>query len=137
MPDGPILGGVVLFVRDLDRSSAFYQGLLGLEETLRESEAALLESNSGSHVYLRTMPQAVRASASVGIQYAIWAVDARDQFSRAERWLLDRDALIARHEYEGRIAVEGRDPDDLPVMVGYPSWRDVHPTEIFGRIFHF
>ncbi len=137
MPDGPVLGGVVLFVRNLDKSAAFYQGLLGLEETVRESEAALLESSSGSHVYLRVMPRAVRASASVGIQYAIWAVDAQDQFSRAEQWLLDHDVLIARHEHEGQIAVEGRDPDDLPVMVGYPSWRDVHPTEIFGRIFHF
>lgn len=137
MPDGPMLNGLVLFVHDLDRSAAFYQELLGLKESLRESEAALLESRSGSHVYLRLMPRAVRASTNIGIQYAIWTVDTEGEFSRAEEWLRREEALVARYEYGDQVAVETRDPDDLPVLLAYPSWPDIHRTEIFGRIFHF
>jgi catechol-2,3-dioxygenase len=131
------LSSVVVHVHDLDRSIEFYCQLLGFEVTLREEEGALLEGSSDDHMYLRLMPHGVRSSVGVGVHYTIWTLESEDAFRRAEQGLEERGALVRRHQYEGMTALEGRDPDNLSILVAHPAWRDVHPREIFSGIFNY
>ncbi len=137
MPPGVRLSAVVIYVYKLDRSIDFYSGLLGLEVTLREQDAALLVGSFGTHLYLRRMQQGVRASVGVGVQYTIWTFDSENEFRRAERWLEEHGGIGRRYHYEGMNGIEGRDPDNLSVIVGYPHWQEGHQKAIFSGIFNY
>jgi catechol 2,3-dioxygenase-like lactoylglutathione lyase family enzyme len=137
MPEGPTLSAIVLFVRDIDRSAEFYSELFGLHEVLREPEAMLLAGDGGGpRLYLRGIASAGRRSASIGIQYGIWALESEDHLERAELWLRERDALGWKQQFHGVTVVEGRDPDRLAVVVHFPSLTG-YPDEIFSRIYNY
>jgi catechol 2,3-dioxygenase-like lactoylglutathione lyase family enzyme len=131
------LSSVVVYAHDLDRSIDFYSGLLGLESLLREEEGALLVGSCGTHLYLRRIELAVRASVGVGVQYTIWTFDSENEFGRALRWLEEHGGVTRRYHLEGMQGVEGRDPDNLSVIVGYPHWRQDQQKEIFSGIFNY
>ncbi len=126
-----------MFVQDLDRSVAFYQQVLGLEESDRSPTASLLTSGSGSQLILRSMGGgAVHSLGGVGVQYVIWTAEDETALDRCERTLKElsahRDTRIG-----GPVkAVEGRDPDDIVVLIIYPgpSQAPLHelPVRIYG-----
>ena len=116
------LGSVVMFVQQLDRSVAFYTELLGLEVTDRDATAALLLSASGSQLILRSMgANAPRPLGAVGVQYVIWTAAGEDDLGRCERVLRQHGSYRETRTFEGATAVEGRDPDDVVVMITYPG----------------
>lgn len=116
------LGSVVMFVQQLDRSVAFYTELLRLEVTDRDATAALLLGAGGSQLILRSMgANAPRPLGAVGVQYVIWTAAGEDDLARCEQVLKHHGAYRETRSFEGAIAVEGRDPDDLVVMITYPG----------------
>jgi hypothetical protein len=72
----------------------------------------------------------------VGVQYVVWTVAGKDDLDRCERALRDRGAYRETRSDEGVTVVEGRDPDDLRVVLDYPGpdQAPLHklPAQIYG-----
>ena len=137
MAEGARVGGVVMFVQDLDRSVSFYTDVLMLEVADRSPTAALLTNADGATLILRAMGhQAPRPLGSVGVQYVLWTAAGEDDLARAEGILATRGAHHETRSHEDVRLVEGRDPDGIPVMICYPGpdQRPVHelPARIYG-----
>jgi catechol 2,3-dioxygenase-like lactoylglutathione lyase family enzyme len=122
MAQGARLGSAVMFVQDLDRSVSFYQDVLALEQADRSATAALLVSDEGAQLVLRAMgAKAAHALGSVGIQYVIWTADGDAGVRHAEQALRARSALVGTRASGQVTVVEGRDPDDIVVMIAHPG----------------
>jgi catechol 2,3-dioxygenase-like lactoylglutathione lyase family enzyme len=137
MADGTRLGSVVMFVQDLDRSVSFYAEVLALKVADRSATAALLISGAGSQLVLRAMGQhAHRALGSVGVQYVVWTAVSEADLDRCEQVLKSRSAYGQRRASQSVEMVEGRDPDDIAVVVAYPGPEQVPlhrlPVRVYG-----
>jgi catechol 2,3-dioxygenase-like lactoylglutathione lyase family enzyme len=122
MAQGARLGSVVIFVHDLKRSVDFYEDILGLEVDDRSTTAALLSNAAGTQLVLRAMgPGVSRALGAVGVQYVVWTAAGQDDLERCEQALRKRSAHRETRGSDGVTVVEGRDPDDLRVVVAYPG----------------
>jgi len=130
------LGSVVMFVQELDRSVAFYQDVLGLELVDRDPTAALLASRAGSQLILRAMgSNASHPLGGVGVQYVIWSAAGQDDLHRCEQVLKRRMAHRETRTAEGSTAVEGRDPDDVVVLIAYPGPDQAPMHQLPARIY--
>jgi catechol 2,3-dioxygenase-like lactoylglutathione lyase family enzyme len=136
MANGSRLESAVMFVQNLDRSVAFYREVLGLEISDHSPTACLLTSASGSQLILRAMGGgAVHSLGGVGVQYVIWTAADEEDLERCERTLKE----LSAHR-ETRIggpvkAVEGRDPDDIVVLIIYPGPDEAPLHELPVRIY--
>ncbi len=114
------IGHVVLKVRDLERSVAFYTGVLGF----RVSDAYLDSMIPGGMVFMRCNADhhgvalvggAAAAADNVEMHHLAFEVATLDEVLRARQHLVGHDVPI---EFDGRrragaqIAVEFRDPDN-------------------------
>jgi len=135
MAHGARLGTAIMFVQDLARSVSFYREVLALEVADRSPTAALLEGD-GSQLILRSMGSgAVHALGGVGVQYVIWTAADEADLDRCERALKDLSAYRdSRVSGQVRL-IEGRDPDDIVVMVLYPGPDRVPMHELPVRIY--
>jgi catechol 2,3-dioxygenase-like lactoylglutathione lyase family enzyme len=137
MAQGARLGTVVIFVHDLDRSVDFYVDILGLEVADSSTTAALLSNAAGTQLVLRAMgPGVSRALGAVGVQYVVWTAAGQEDLSRCEQALRKRSAYRETRSQDGVTVVEGRDPDDLLLVVSYPGPDQVPlhrlPPRIYG-----
>lgn len=136
MAHGARLGSAVMFVQDLDRSVSFYTEVLGLEVADRSPTAALLISAAGAQLILRAMGiGAVHVLGGVGVQYVVWTAAGETDLDRCERVLKSRSAHRDTRVCEGAVAVEGRDPDDVVVVITYPGPDQVPLHELPVRIY--
>jgi catechol 2,3-dioxygenase-like lactoylglutathione lyase family enzyme len=136
MARGARLGSVIMFVRDLDSSVAFYADVLALEVADRTSTAALLRSAEGTALMLRAMgPQAAHALGAVGVQYVAWTAAGSEDLARCERALTARGAHRETRRHDGVTAIEGRDPDDVVVMITYPGPDEVPVRKLPVRVY--
>lgn len=136
MADGVRLGSAVMFVQDLDRAVSFYTEVLALEEADRSTTAALLVSAAGTQLILRAMgPGAAHPLGSLGVQYVVWTAAGPADLDRSERALKNRSAHQQRRNSGGVTVVEGRDPDDLPVLITYPGPDEAPLQELPVRIY--
>jgi len=136
MAQGARLGSVVMFVHDLDRSVEFYIDVLALEAADRSPTAALLTSPAGADLILRAMGQtAPHPLGSVGVQYVIWTAAGEDDLARCERALIGRGAHRGTRSNGGMRVIEGRDPDDIVLVVTYPGPDQLPLHELPVRIY--
>jgi catechol 2,3-dioxygenase-like lactoylglutathione lyase family enzyme len=136
MAHGARLDSVVMFVHDLDRSVSFYSSVLKLHVADRSATAALLIGAKRSQLILRAMGRgAEHALGGVGVQYVIWTADDADDLARCEQVLKDRSAWRDTRLTEHVTAVEGKDPDDIVVMVVYPGPDQAPLHELPVRIY--
>ena len=136
MAQGARLGSVIMFVHDLDRSVEFYADVLALEVADRSPTAALLTSPGGAGLILRAMGQtAPHPLGSVGVQYVVWTAAGEEDLARCERALIDRRAHRGTRKNGGRTVVEGRDPDDIVLVVTYPGPDKLPMRELPVRIY--
>jgi len=136
MGSGPRLASVVVFVRDLEASVAFYRELLRLKVTARTATAALLMSGEEFQLYLRAVGAgAERPLGGIGVQYVIWTADGFDGLRHCETVLKARAAHVSTWEADGFHLVEGRDPSGVPLIVAYPGPDETAGHEIMSRIY--
>jgi len=136
MAHGARLDSVVMFVHDLDRSVSFYSDVLKLHVADRSATAALLIGAKRSQLILRAMGRgAEHALGGVGVQYVIWTADDAEDLDRCEQVLKHRSAWRDTRTTEHVTAVEGRDPDDIVVMIAYPGPDQAPLHELPVRIY--
>jgi catechol 2,3-dioxygenase-like lactoylglutathione lyase family enzyme len=136
MAQGARLGSVVMFVHDLNRSVEFYTDVLALETADRSPTAALLTSPAGAGLILRAMGQtAPHPLGSVGVQYVAWTAAGQEDLARCERALADRGAHRDTRSNGGLTVVEGRDPDDIVLIIIYPGPDQLPLRELPVRIY--
>jgi catechol 2,3-dioxygenase-like lactoylglutathione lyase family enzyme len=127
-----------MFVHELDRSVTFYTDVLALEVVDRSPTAALLHSAGGAGLILRAMGSAAaHPLGSVGIQYVVWTAAGAEDLARCERVLAGRGAHRDTRRSGGLTVVEGRDPDDMVLMVIYPGPDQLPLRELPVRIYRW
>ena len=138
MAEGARLGSVVMFVQDLDRSVAFYADVLALEVADRTPTAALLHSAGGTGLILRAMGSAApHPLGSVCVQYVVWTAAGEEDLARCERAMAGRGAHRDTRRNGGVTVVEGRDPDDMVLMIAYPGPDQVPLHKLPVRIYRW
>jgi catechol 2,3-dioxygenase-like lactoylglutathione lyase family enzyme len=136
MAQGARVGSVVMFVRDLDRSVSFYLDVLTLEVADRSPTAALLAGADGTQLILRAMGgNAEHALGGIGVQYVVWTASGKADLDRCEQALKQRSAHRGTRTSAQATVVEGRDPDDIVVMIIYPGPDQVPLHELPARIY--
>jgi catechol 2,3-dioxygenase-like lactoylglutathione lyase family enzyme len=136
MANGSRLESAVMFVQDLNRSVTFYREVLGLQISDHSPTACLLTSASGSQLILRAMGGgAVHSLGGVGVQYVIWTAADEADLDRCERALKELSAHRETRVGGPVKAVEGRDPDDIVVMIIYPGPNEAPLHELPVRIY--
>jgi hypothetical protein len=71
----------------------------------------------------------------VGVQYVIWTADGKEGLDRCERVLKERSAHRETRGSAGVMVVEGRDPDDIVLMITYPGPDEAPLHELPVRIY--
>lgn len=136
MAHGARIGSVVMFVTQLDRSVSFYTDVLALRVADTSPTAALLVSGDGSRLILRAMgTNAGHALGSVGVQYVVWSAPDKQELERSELALKQRSAHRDTRSDGNTMAVEGRDPDDITVMISYPGPDEEAAPKLPPRIY--
>ena len=132
------LATAVMFVTELERSVAFYRELLGWPVTVRDNTAALLVGPDGFQLYLRSMGKnAQHPLGHVGIQYLIWTAEDEADLRRCERILRAQSRHVSSQDGDGFSLVEGRGPDNVPVLVTFPGPDQAPRHLIMQRIYEW
>jgi catechol-2,3-dioxygenase len=120
------LNHAVLFVRDVERSVAFYQDALGFRTVNSMPGAAFLQAPASTNDHdlgLFEVGSAAAASlagrGSVGLYHLAWEVDTLDELERIARVLTDLGALHGASDHSTTKALYAKDPDGIEFEV---SW---------------
>ena len=126
------LNHAVLFVADLERSTAFYQRAFDMQVVAREprANAAFLRlPRSGNHHDLGLFGVGVqppRPRGSLGLYHLAWQVDTIDELEQARHTLAELGALTGESSHGATKSVYAQDPDgnEFEVMWMLPkdSW---------------
>ena len=135
---GPIsvasLNHAVLFVRDLDVASDFYQRVFGFEEIAREfGRMAFFRARGGTnHHDLGLMALGPEAPGpprgSTGLYHLAWEVPTIEDLADAARVLSEERALVGASDHGVSKSLYGRDPDGNEFEI---MWRV--PREDWGE----
>jgi catechol 2,3-dioxygenase-like lactoylglutathione lyase family enzyme len=132
----PTLTTATLFVTQLHRSVDFYTRLLSCTVVVKEPKAAILLTFGGFQIYLvERGPHASHPLDGIGTHGLMWAVGGAAELGRFREALEAEGAYVDSFTEDDVTFVEGRDPDDLRVVVAYPGPR-VHPRVAVGSRFY-
>ncbi|GAB2812846.1 VOC family protein [Actinoallomurus bryophytorum] len=128
------LNHAVLYVRDAQRSAAFYRDVLGFREIVSMPNAVFMrapESDNDHDLGLFGIGDAATASpagrSSVGLYHLAWEVPTLADLSDHLRRLADAGALVGASDHGSTKALYAKDPDGLEFEV---SW--LVPHELLG-----
>lgn len=129
------LNHVVLYVRDLERSTAFYEQVFGFELVARAGRkmAFLRARGSSNHHDLGLAAVGAQApsppSGAVGLYHTAWQVDRIEDVAEAYRELAARGALTGASDHGATKSVYGLDPDgnefEIMWMVPRECWGEL------------
>jgi catechol-2,3-dioxygenase len=120
------LNHAVLYVRDAERSAAFYEEALGFRRVMFIPGAVFLQASGSSNDHdlgLFSLGDAAGASEAgrrtVGLYHLAWEVDTLEELERVASVLTERRALVGSTDHGSTKAVYARDPDGIEFEV---SW---------------
>jgi catechol-2,3-dioxygenase len=116
----------VLYVRDVARSVAFYEEVLGFRVVNEMPGAAFLQAGGSTNdhdlglfqIGAGAGPSAAGRS-TVGLYHVAWEVDTLDELERIGRLLSEAGALVGASDHGTTKALYAHDPDGLEFEV---SW---------------
>ena len=120
------LNHAVLYVRDADRSTAFYTDVLGFRVVAGFPGAAFLQAEGSTNDHdlgLFSIGDAAGAPTAgrqtVGLYHLAWEVDTLDDLDRMAGVLAERGALVGASDHGTTKALYAKDPDGIEFEV---SW---------------
>lgn len=120
------LNHAVLYVRDAERSAAFYTDVLGFRPVMAQPGAVFLQASGSSNDHdlglFSIGEQAGPAAAgrrAVGLYHLAWEVDTLAELGRIADVLRERGALAGASDHGSTKALYARDPDGIEFEV---SW---------------
>jgi catechol-2,3-dioxygenase len=134
------LNHAVLFVRDVERSVAFYSEVLGFRTVMALRGAAFLQASGSTNDHdlgLFEIGSAAAASGagrtSVGLYHLAWEVDTLGELERIARILTERDALVGATDHATTKALYARDPDGIEFEVSWLVPASLVDEELLAR----
>lgn len=120
------LNHAVLYVRDVERSVAFYSEVLGFRTVMGMPGAAFLQAEGSANDHDLGLFQ-IGAGAgdspagrtAVGLYHLAWEVDTLDELERIAAELAEAGALVGASDHGTTKALYAKDPDGLEFEV---SW---------------
>ncbi|MFI6818803.1 VOC family protein [Nonomuraea sp. NPDC050328] len=120
------LNHAVLYVRDVERSVAFYRDALGFDVVMSMPGAAFLQADGSSNDHdlglFEIGAQAGPTTAgrtSVGLYHLAWEIDTLAELERIAAKLSELGALVGASDHATTKALYAKDPDGLEFEV---SW---------------
>ena len=120
------LNHAVLYVRDAERSAAFYTDALGFKKVMTMPGAVFLQAAGSTNDHdlgLFTVGDGAGPSGAgrqtVGLYHLAWEVDTLDELERVAGVLSDHGALVGASDHSTTKALYARDPDGIEFEV---SW---------------
>jgi catechol-2,3-dioxygenase len=120
------LNHAVLYVRDVERSVAFYREALGFKVVMGFQGAAFLQASGSNNDHdLGLFEVGAQAGPSgagrtnVGLYHLAWEVDTLDELERISLKLSEMNALVGASDHSTTKALYAKDPDGLEFEV---SW---------------
>jgi catechol-2,3-dioxygenase len=120
------LNHAVLYVRDVERSAAFYRDVLGFREVVRRPVAVFLRAADSDNDHdlglFQVGPQATDSPAgrtAVGLYHLAWSVPTLTDLADYQRRLREAGALVGASDHVTTKALYAKDPDGLEFEV---SW---------------
>ena len=120
------LNHAVLYVRDAERSAAFYCDVLGFRRVMSMRGAAFLQAPGSTNDHdlgLFSIGEGAGPSpagrSAVGLYHLAWEVDTLDELERLAALLTERGALVGVSDHGSTKALYAKDPDDIEFEV---SW---------------
>lgn len=112
---------LVLWVSDVERSTAFYTEVLGFEVQRRYPNAVFLHipgSPDDHHLGLFEQAGIARPDEGVARMYhAAWEVETLADLARARRRLVAAGALVGQSDHGMSLSLYAKDPDGLELEV--------------------
>jgi catechol-2,3-dioxygenase len=132
------LNHAVLYVRDLERTREFYEGVLGFKTlTLLPGQAAFFRAPGSTNDHdLGTFQigsdagPSMAGQTSVGLYHLAWEVDTLSELDRIAGVLSERGALVGATDHITTKALYARDPDGLEFEVCWLLPADLITDEI-------
>jgi catechol-2,3-dioxygenase len=129
------LNHAVLFVRDVDRSVAFYRSVLGFRAVAEIPGAAFLQAEASTNDHDLGLfalgdgaGDTTAGRTTVGLYHLAWEVDTLDELARLREALRDAGALVGASDHGSTKALYAKDPDGLEFEV---SW--LVPAELLDE----
>ena len=134
------LNHAVLYVRDVERSVAFYSDVLGFRVVMGFPGAAFLQAEGSSNDHDLGLFQ-VGAEAgdtqagrtTVGLYHLAWEVDTLDELERIQQRLVAAGALAGASDHATTKALYAKDPDGLEFEVSWLLPADLITEDVLAR----
>ncbi|MBG0827167.1 VOC family protein [Planomonospora sp. ID67723] len=133
------LNHAVLFVRDLERSVAFYREALGFTVVMGMPGAAFLQASGSTNdhdlglfeVGAQAGPSGAGRS-TVGLYHLAWEVDTLEELERIAATLGGLGALAGASDHSTTKALYAKDPDGLEFEVSWIVPADLLTEEVLA-----
>jgi catechol-2,3-dioxygenase len=134
------LNHAVLYVRDVERSTAFFRDVLGFRvATEIPGRAVFLQAEGSSNDHDLGLFQ-IGAGAgpseagrrTVGLYHLAWEVDTLAELSRIREALVDAGALVGASDHATTKALYAQDPDGIEFEVSWLLPADLITPEVRG-----
>jgi catechol-2,3-dioxygenase len=129
------LNHAVLYVRDVERSVAFYRDVLGFRRVMGFPGAAFIQAPGSTNDHDLGLFQIGAAAgpsaagkATVGLYHLAWEVDTLAELERLAAGLAEAGALVGASDHGTTKSLYAKDPDDLEFEV---AW--VVPAELLDE----
>jgi catechol-2,3-dioxygenase len=120
------LNHAVLYVRDAQRSAAFYEEVLGFVRLTELPRAVFMRAPGSTNDHdlgLFGVGDGAAPSGAgrgtVGLYHLAWEVDTLDELARLEQLMRERGALVGASDHGSTKALYAQDPDGIEFEV---SW---------------
>lgn len=131
------LNHAVLYVRDVDRSAAFYGDVLGFRPTMTipgravflQAEGSRNDHDLGLFALGDRAGDSPAGRSTVGLYHLAWEVDTLGELERLQHRLAEAGALVGASDHGTTKALYARDPDGLEFEVSWLVPADRLPVE--------
>jgi catechol-2,3-dioxygenase len=135
------LNHMVLYVRDVERSKAFYRDVMGFNVTIeRPGRAAFLRANgSDNHHDLGLFNIGADAEGPtkgerVGLYHGAWELARLEDLVEVKEALVKAGALVGENDHGTSLSLYAQDPDGNEFEVFWPVPREEWDTRKGGRL---